>query len=220
MPRRSNAQPKTEQRIGLRERNKQEKLQRIRRAATELFNELGFEKTTTQAIAERADIGAGTLFLYARTKEDLLAIVMANDIREAVTKACSSIPTGLSMPEQAYHVYSRLIRYHAQTRDLSRHYVRERTIPRTFRPPTDKKETPPAPLIVNAMSEVIKQLQQNGGVTRRYPAHVISWRVFALYYGILVHLLLGISSERESLANLRESFEMLFDGIAASTRSS
>jgi len=213
VPRRRDAQPNATARIGLRERNKQEKLQRIRRAATELFDELGFEKATTQAIAERARIGAGTLFLYARTKEDLLAIVMANDIRDTVTKACATIPPGLSMPAQAYHVYSRLIRYHAHCRELSRHYVRERTIPRAYRPSAGKKETTPAPLIVNAMSELIGQLQASGDVSRRYPAAVIAWKLFALYYGVLVHLLLGVTSERESLANLRESFQMLFDGI-------
>ncbi|MEZ5526741.1 MAG: helix-turn-helix domain-containing protein [Gammaproteobacteria bacterium] len=33
----------------------------------------GFPETTIQDIAEEADIGLGTLYLYARSKEDLLA---------------------------------------------------------------------------------------------------------------------------------------------------
>lgn len=60
---------------GRRERNKQLKLERITAAARELFAEHGVDDVTTQQIAERADIGAGTLFLYARSKGELLLLV-------------------------------------------------------------------------------------------------------------------------------------------------
>src|SRR5690606_13426713 len=61
---------------GRREQIKQEKLGRIVRAAATLFSERGFAATTTQAIAEEAGIGAGTLFLYVRSKHDLLVRVV------------------------------------------------------------------------------------------------------------------------------------------------
>ncbi|GAA2172113.1 hypothetical protein GCM10009846_08760 [Agrococcus versicolor] len=60
---------------GRRERGKQEKLRRIVEAASELLADRGIDDVTTQEIAERADIGAGTLFLYARTKGELLLLV-------------------------------------------------------------------------------------------------------------------------------------------------
>jgi TetR/AcrR family transcriptional regulator len=62
-------------RAGRRERNKQEKLDRIMAAATALFAERGVGEVTTQEIADRADIGTGTLFLYAKTKGELLLMV-------------------------------------------------------------------------------------------------------------------------------------------------
>ncbi|KQO48100.1 MULTISPECIES: TetR/AcrR family transcriptional regulator [unclassified Frigoribacterium] len=61
--------------LGRRERNKQEKLERITRAASDLFSRHGVDEVTTQQIAEAADVGAGTLFLYARTKGELLLLV-------------------------------------------------------------------------------------------------------------------------------------------------
>jgi len=53
--------------VGRRERNKQDKLDRIRAAASELFSLHGVDEVTTQQIADKADIGAGTLFLYAKS---------------------------------------------------------------------------------------------------------------------------------------------------------
>ena len=64
--------------VGRRERNKQAKLDRIIAAAAELFAERGVEEVTTQQIADRADIGTGTLFLYAKTKGELLLLVQNN----------------------------------------------------------------------------------------------------------------------------------------------
>lgn len=61
--------------LGRRERNKQDKLERITAAASELFATQGVDEVTTQQIADKADIGAGTLFLYAKTKGELLLLV-------------------------------------------------------------------------------------------------------------------------------------------------
>lgn len=61
--------------LGRRERNKQEKLQRIIAAAGDLFSTHGVDEVTTQQIADQADIGTGTLFLYAKTKGELLLLV-------------------------------------------------------------------------------------------------------------------------------------------------
>lgn len=69
---------------GRRERNKQVKLERIVAAAKELFAEQGVDEVTTQQIAERADIGAGTLFLYVKNKGELLLLVQNEHYREAL----------------------------------------------------------------------------------------------------------------------------------------
>ncbi|ASN37649.1 TetR family transcriptional regulator [Arthrobacter sp. 7749] len=67
--------PVEPQPLGRRERNKQAKLERITAAASQLFAEYGVDEVTTQQIADAADIGTGTLFLYAKTKGELLLLV-------------------------------------------------------------------------------------------------------------------------------------------------
>ncbi|KAA1394321.1 TetR/AcrR family transcriptional regulator [Aeromicrobium ginsengisoli] len=84
--------------LGRRERNKQEKLDRILTAASELFAEHGVEDVTTQQIADQADIGTGTLFLYAKTKGELLLMVQNTHYAEALErgrKAAESVPDAL-----------------------------------------------------------------------------------------------------------------------------
>src|SRR5215467_13188173 len=70
-----------------RERNKRQKQERILHAARLLFARKGFERATTREIAEAADVGAGTLFLYTGKKEDLLVSTFAEDMRSVIDEA-------------------------------------------------------------------------------------------------------------------------------------
>ncbi|KRE60279.1 TetR family transcriptional regulator [Arthrobacter sp. Soil736] len=90
--------PVGSQPLGRRERNKQQKLDRITAAASELFAEYGVEEVTTQQIADKADIGAGTLFLYAKTKGELLLLVQNAHYAEALERGradAEAIPDAL-----------------------------------------------------------------------------------------------------------------------------
>ncbi len=72
--------------VGRRERNKQDKLDRITAAASELFAVHGVDEVTTQQVADKADIGTGTLFLYAKTKGELLLLVQNAHYAEALKR--------------------------------------------------------------------------------------------------------------------------------------
>ena len=60
---------------GRRERNRQDKRERIRDAAEDLFNECGYDAATTRDIAHRAGVSLGTLFNYADDKRDLIFLI-------------------------------------------------------------------------------------------------------------------------------------------------
>jgi AcrR family transcriptional regulator len=59
--------------LGLRERKKIMAKQSLRRAAFDLFADQGFEATTVDDIAHRADVSRASFFRYFMTKEDVLA---------------------------------------------------------------------------------------------------------------------------------------------------
>ncbi len=64
--------------MGVKDRREREKQQRrlsIIEAAEALFSELGFEGTTMQSIADRAELSKATLYLYFKSKEELYLTV-------------------------------------------------------------------------------------------------------------------------------------------------
>ncbi|THB64571.1 MAG: TetR/AcrR family transcriptional regulator [Desulfovibrio sp.] len=65
-----------------REQRKQEKRQRILAAAAQVFSDNGFSRTTMSHVAERADVGKGTLYEYFPSKDDLYYSVFQSLVRE------------------------------------------------------------------------------------------------------------------------------------------
>lgn len=59
---------------------------RIRQAARELFRERGFDGATLRAIAERAGMGASSIYRHVRSKEELLIDELAEMQEEAWTR--------------------------------------------------------------------------------------------------------------------------------------
>ncbi len=110
---------------GRRERNKQAKLERITAAATELFAEHGVDDVTTQQIAEKADIGTGTLFLYAKTKGELLLLVQNSMYAEALVQgrqAAEGIPDPL---DAVMAIVRPVVECNRKQIDNGRTYLRE-----------------------------------------------------------------------------------------------
>src|SRR5215831_3828920 len=98
---------------GLRERNKREKLARIRAAARTLFRKHGFESTTAREICERAGIGVGTLFLYVRDKRELLFLTFEEDARRIFAEARAAAARETDVVAQLMAYFGRFIAYYA-----------------------------------------------------------------------------------------------------------
>jgi AcrR family transcriptional regulator len=112
---------------GRRERNKREKRDRIVAVSRELFQKQGFSNTTVQQISEGAQVAAGTLFLYAKSKEELLILVFRDEMLELVEMAYSAIDQDASFLEQVSALFKRFIAYHARDVAIARELIREIT---------------------------------------------------------------------------------------------
>lgn len=117
--------PPTPARTGRRERNKREKLDRIMAAASELFAAHGVDEVTTQQIADRADIGTGTLFLYAKTKAELLLLVQNSHYADALHRGAAAAETEEYTLDALLAVIGPIVECNRAQVDNGRTYLRE-----------------------------------------------------------------------------------------------
>ncbi|UDY34191.1 TetR family transcriptional regulator [Dermatobacter hominis] len=75
----------------MRERNKEQKRERLQHAAFELFAARGFDNVTVDEVAEHAEVSKSTLFRYFETKEDLL-LADSRAHRDALLAAVAARP--------------------------------------------------------------------------------------------------------------------------------
>ena len=115
----------TPQSVGRRERNKQVKLDRITAAAAELFAEHGVDEVTTQQIAEKADIGTGTLFLYAKTKAELLLLVQNSSYADALAAGRAAAEAIPDVFEAVIAIVRPVVECNRKQIDNGRTYLRE-----------------------------------------------------------------------------------------------
>ena len=111
--------------LGRRERNKLDKLERITAAAGELFADRGVDDVTTQEIADRADIGTGTLFLYAKTKGELLLLVQNSMYAEALERSRAAAAEAEGVLDGVLAVIRPVIECNRKQIDNGRTYLRE-----------------------------------------------------------------------------------------------
>jgi len=110
---------------GRRERNKQEKLERITAAARELFGRHGVDAVTTQQIADKADVGAGTLFLYAKTKAELLVLVHNVKLAEAIDSGLSAAEKTSGQLDAVMEIIRPIVVCNREQIENGRTYLRE-----------------------------------------------------------------------------------------------
>src|SRR6185436_5591525 len=86
--------------VGKRLKHKLDTRERIKAAAWELFTTDGYEVTTTRAVAKLAGVAAGTIFLHASNKADLLFLVMHDRLAKTVDRQLATMPRDKELVEQ------------------------------------------------------------------------------------------------------------------------
>jgi AcrR family transcriptional regulator len=198
---------------GRRERNKREKLTRIVAAARTLFHKQGFAATTTQEIAHLADIGSGTLFLYAKSKEDLLILVFKDEILEVVDRAYASSPKTASVVDQVLHIFNAFIAYHKQDLALASALIKEITLV------TNAERRVDVNVLMNRiygrLGAIVERAQRLGAVRGGVDPQAAARNLFATYYMGLLGWLGGYTSYAEFRATLPQMLGLQLEGLSA-----
>lgn len=187
---------------GLRERKKRLRMQRILAAARLRFIRQGFHDTTIQDIARDAGIGLGTLYLYARSKEDLLVLVFRETLLEMIDSAYARIPAELAIVDQVLAFFATHIAWHRAHETLARTVLKELSFPGTPQRRDDVR------LIMQAtctrLTELLGRAQARGQLAPGKPAATVVSSIFGLYFHHLQGLLGGFIDEQAFWQSLRD----------------
>lgn len=195
---------------GLRARQKADKRERLRAAAWELFTTQGFDDTTTREVAERAGVAAGTLFLYASDKADLLFLVFEHRLAETVDDAFRALPRG-SLKHQLLFLFGRVFEMYEKSPDLARKFVKE--LPGANGPNAERVNGMTF-VFLQRLAAVVEEAAKRGELREDVPALLAARTIFAIYYMGLLSWLFGFDSLDAALeSTISTSFDLLLGGL-------
>ncbi|TFL08416.1 TetR/AcrR family transcriptional regulator [Pusillimonas noertemannii] len=198
--------------LGLRERNKLEKAQRIKAAAKELFTELGYDSATMRDIAHRAHVGLGTLFNYVDDKRDLVFLVYIDDLNKVQQTAIKGVKPRASLLEQLVSFFSHLYEEFASNPTLARILLRELTFYHHGRLSVDFQQN--RLRVVKSIEELVAAAQEKKHIHTRESAATIALGLFFVYAGAVR---LWIADDNPNvklgLSRLRKQFKIYINGL-------
>ena len=104
---------------------KEETRKNILENARTLFNELGFDKTSTRAIAQKAGFGVGTVFSHFPDKQSLLIAALLDDLNFTHEKALKTLPVDAHVCDKFLHLAEYYYSYYSNRPELSRTLLKE-----------------------------------------------------------------------------------------------
>ena len=203
----------SQEKLGLRERNKQDKRKRIQNAAWQLFTQKGFAATTTREVAELAQVASGTLFLYAKDKQDLLQLVYYEVLAETIERAFRTLPAGEDLLDTLVYLFQQFFQLYQQHPDNTRAYIKATVFleptqmygPQTFQQVAD---------FIQRIAALLVQFQQKGEIAQHISLEQASTNLFALYFATLGQWLNGLLTfEAASEQVLRQALALQIQGM-------
>ena len=202
-----------DEQLGLRERNKLDKLRRIKAAAGELFVSKGYDETTTREIAARADVGMGTLFLYADNKRDLLFLIANDELDVIISAAPARLRSDRPVLANLIATYKPIYELFCRQPPLSRMTLREMTFydkGRQAKRFNDSREQ-----LIAVITRIMQMGQERKEIESAETPAFIGWVAFCIYQ---VELRRWLQSDQpdltKGLKRLERALKLLLDGAA------
>jgi AcrR family transcriptional regulator len=200
---------------GRRERNKRDKRARIEAAARTEFAQHGFDAATLRAIAARARVATGTLFLYARDKRELLFLVFQDEARRIFAEARAAEPADASLVGALMDVFARFFAFYDRDPALSAAILREFF----FRPYEPERLGALTREYGALVGERVAAAQARGELRDDVPVALAANALFA-HYAYWVQAWLGsrLVSREVAEARLRDALALQIEGLRPATR--
>jgi AcrR family transcriptional regulator len=197
--------------LGRREQNKFEKRGRIIAAARALFTHKGFDATTTQEIADAAGVASGTVFTYARTKEDLLILVFHDEMMGVVERAYAAARDSDGLLNQTIIFFETFVAYHERDLPLAHALMRQLG----YVGSTDQRSLVSELMtsLLGRLAQLVQAAKDDGKVDATSALIPSARALFAIYYFHLGGLLSGYLDRAQFDRALRTDLGLLLRGL-------
>lgn len=148
-------------------------------AATQLFSEQGFYKTTIKDIAKKAGVSPGLVYLYVREKEDVLLLVLlavVDDYARSIPLAMEGAVDPLERLVRATIAYCRVVDHHRAATVLA--YRSTKSLPPDRRLLIQQRESETNGLIAEAVLACTK-----AGLIRKVNIDVLTYQIVLVAHG-------------------------------------
>ena len=210
---RANSPPSNDLSLGQREKNKIDKLHRIKVAARELFVTKGFDDTTTREIALRAGVGIGTVFIYADNKRDLLFLVANDELAATTSKAEAGVMDDASCLQNLLTVFRHHYEFFGRQPELSRLMLREMTFYESGRQADRFQAT--RERVIKLVGAVMKRALDRGMIQSSEDSSFIGWVAFCIFQVELRRWLMTKELDIDrGIAALQRALQLFVQGLA------
>ena len=187
---------------------KTEVKEKIVQAAITTFSKYGYDKTRMDDIAESANLGKGTLYLYFKSKEELFYAISENSIKELkeqLSKLFSKKEDLVHDAEKFYDQYRNLIH---DSEKVSFEMIAE-----SSRNPKLRKALYEQRMkVYDIVIEYLRRQIEKGFFRKDMDVNAIASGLVALYDGLTISKLLGISEYYNKKA-WTQTIRAIFTGI-------
>ena len=199
-------------RLGLREKNKLEKGQRIRAAARELFSKHGYESATLRQIAKRAHVGLGTLFNYAQDKRDLVFLIFNEELAVVTEQALKAADSPSSLVDQLSAIWEPHYQYFSENPPLSRILLKELTFYSEGKQAATFHEI--RERLISGIEKVVWAAQREQRIRSREDSAIVARHIFFVCSGAIRWWIARLNpSPRDGVAELRRLLELEVNGL-------
>lgn len=182
---------------GRREQQRERMRQRLLAAALELFEAQGFDATTIDQIADRADVARQTVLNHYPAKKDFVA---AWGERRRSELAALQVAEGGSARDGLHRVMSALAEINVREERLTRQLREQRIVPQP---------------IPEAMSRVLRSGRERGEIARSVDPQVAAEIVAAVYFDTLSRWLIDQEPGFDLHKELNSRLDLLLNGLAS-----
>lgn len=187
--------------------------QRIREAARELFRERGFDATTLRAIAERAGMGASSIYRHIRSKEELLIEELADRQQTAWTRLRTRGARGSSARERVREFLDLEHELMARDADLTIVALRATTHPEQR---ASRRVLALQDRTIGLVAEILQAARTRGELDREVDPLVAARTITHITSGARLAWANGLISADDCRSAIESGVDLLFRGLERS----